>query len=104
MVYAFALGVTLGLPLGCYLRETGLARKLQSAYGLFVAPPDTHSSEKYKNKSEQFYKNIKKGQVDPTQFERYVYGGSYAQRTSDEVDKIESEVNQQMKELKYEGR
>jgi hypothetical protein len=93
MVYAFMLGMTLGLPLGCYLRETGVARKLQTAYNIFVAPPDTHKADAFKNKSEQFYRNIKKGNVDPKEFERYVYGGSYAQRTQDEVDKIEKEVN-----------
>ncbi len=83
MVYAFLVGMTVGLPLGCYLREAGYASKIQSAYNIFVPPQDTHTQDKLKSKSEQFYKNLKKGQVDPKEFERYVYGGSYAKRTTD---------------------
>lgn len=45
MVYAFFVGATLGLPLGCYLREVGYAKKLQDAYHVFVAPPSTHTRD-----------------------------------------------------------
>lgn len=41
MVYAFFVGMALGLPLGCYLREVGYAQKLKNAYGIFVPPPET---------------------------------------------------------------
>lgn len=64
MVYAFFVGLTVGLPMGCYLREVGYAKKFKDAYYIFAAAPDTHTSDKFKSKSEEFYKNIKKGQVD----------------------------------------
>ena len=97
MVYAFFVGVTIGLPLGCYLREVGYARKIKNAYNIFVPVSSERESDKYINKSSQFYDNIKKGQVDPKDFERYIYGGSYADRTLDSIDKVETEVNQQMR-------
>lgn len=101
MVYAFFVGLTLGLPLGCYLREQGYASKLKNAYHVFVPPPDAHQSDKFKNTNKQFYDNIKKGQVDHTEFERYIYGGTYAKRSQDNVDKVEEEVNKQMRDYKY---
>ena len=58
--------------------------------------------DKYKNKTDEFYKNIKKGQVDAKEFERYVYGGSYAQRNADENDKTESEIADQLKQYQHE--
>ena len=42
MVYAFFVGITLGLPLGCYLREVGIAGKIKNAYNVFVPLPDSH--------------------------------------------------------------
>jgi hypothetical protein len=61
MVYAFLVGLTLGLPIGCYLREAGYAHKILNAYNIFVPPPATDTSDKYKNKSKEFYDNIRKG-------------------------------------------
>jgi len=83
MVSAFIVGLTFGLPLGCYMREVGYAKKLQDAYRVFVPAPSTHTSDELKNKNVNFYENIKKGQVDPKEFERYVYGGQYAKRNQD---------------------
>jgi hypothetical protein len=51
MVYAFFVGVTLGLPLGCYLREVGTSNKLQNAYNIFVPRADAHQMDKLKSKS-----------------------------------------------------
>jgi hypothetical protein len=42
-----------------------------------VPPPDADKSNQLKSKSEQFYNNLKKGQVEAKDFERYIYGGSY---------------------------
>jgi hypothetical protein len=47
MVYAFFVGLTVGLPLGCYMREAGYANKLKSAYNVFVPPTDANKSEKF---------------------------------------------------------
>ena len=52
MVYAFFVGLTVGLPVGCYLREVGYAKKLKDAYYIFAAAPDTHTSDKFKSKSD----------------------------------------------------
>ena len=98
MVYAFFVGLTIGLPLGCYMREAGYAHKIKSAYNVFVPPPETDTAQKYKSKANEFYKNIRKGQAETTDFERYVYGGSHNLRTSDEADKAEKSVEKIMKE------
>ncbi len=83
MVYAFFVGAFIGLPLGCYMRETGVAHKLQAAYNVLVPRANANQSEKLKSRSDEFYQNIKKGQVDPKDFEKYIYGGTYAKRSSD---------------------
>lgn len=61
MVYAFFIGLSLGLPLGCYLREVGTAQKLQRAYNVFVPAPSANQADRFKSKSAEFYENIKKG-------------------------------------------
>jgi hypothetical protein len=38
MVYAFFTGLFIGLPVGCYLREAGYAKKFKNAYNIFVDP------------------------------------------------------------------
>ena len=40
MASAFCLGLFAGLPLGCYLREKGYAKKAIKAYEVFK-PPQT---------------------------------------------------------------
>jgi hypothetical protein len=86
MVYAFGLGLFLGLPLGCYLREVGYANKIRSAYEVFVPPPTADKSDRFRNKAGDFYKNLQKGQADVKDFERYVYGGSHNERSKDATD------------------
>ena len=44
MVYAFFVGLTIGLPLGCYMREAGYVHKIKSAYNVFVPPPETDTA------------------------------------------------------------
>ena len=98
MVYAFFVGLTVGLPLGCYMREAGYASKLKSAYNVFVPPTEANKSDKFQNRSEEFYNNIKKGQADVKDFERYVYGGTFNDRNKDQTDQIEAEVKKKFKE------
>lgn len=47
MVYAFFVGAFVGLPLGCYLREIGIAKKMQDAYNVLVPPPGAHQMDKF---------------------------------------------------------
>jgi hypothetical protein len=42
MVYAFFVGMFVGLPFGCYLREVGYAKKFRNAYEIFVPPPEAN--------------------------------------------------------------
>lgn len=100
MVYAFFVGLTIGLPVGCYLREAGYAQKIKNAYNVFVPPPETDKAAKYKSKADEFYKNIRKGQTEAKDFERYVYGGSHNLKTSDEYDKAAKGVESVMKEYR----
>jgi|LauGreDrversion4_2_1035121.scaffolds.fasta_scaffold1152287_1 hypothetical protein len=100
MVYAFFVGLTLGLPLGCYMREAGYAHKIRSAYNVFVPPPETNKAEQYKSKAKDFYRNIRKGETEAKDFERYIYGGSHNLRSSDEADKVEKDVEKVMKEFR----
>ena len=74
MVYAFMTGMFIGLPLGCYLREVGVANKLRNAYEVFVPPPAADKMDRYRSKSQDFFKNLKKGQAEVKDFERYIYG------------------------------
>ena len=74
MVYAFMIGMFVGLPVGCYLREAGYARKFQNAYDIFFPDQKEVRSDKFRNRSKEFFDNLKKGQVDPKDFERYIYG------------------------------
>ena len=100
MVYAFFVGLTIGLPVGCYMREAGYAQKIKNAYNVFVPLPETDKAAKYKSKADEFYKNIRKGQTEAKDFERYVYGGSHNLRSSDEADKAAKEVESVMKEYR----
>lgn len=77
MVLAFCVGLFVGLPVGCYLREVGYARKFKAAYEVFVPTDTTPKADKFKNKSKEFYDNLARGQVDHKDFERYIYGGTY---------------------------
>jgi hypothetical protein len=96
MVYAFFVGMTVGLPVGCYLREAGYASKFKNAYSALVKQDDSKQLDQFKNNSARFYENLKKGQVDPKEFERYIYGGTYAKRNQDESDKMEVEMQKKV--------
>ena len=100
MVYAFFVGMFVGLPFGCYLREVGVAKKLQNAYEIFVPPPSADKMDKYRNKTDEFYKNLKKGQTDVKDFERYIYGQWKNQKSTDATDIAEAEIEKTMKEYK----
>ena len=55
-------------------REVGVARKLQNAYEVFVPAASADRMDKFRSKTDDFYKNLKKGQTDVKDFERYIYG------------------------------
>lgn len=92
MVYAFSIGLFLGIPFGCYLREKGYAGKMKKAYEVFYPSPNESQEAKLRPKTQEFYDNLAKGQVEHSDFERYIYGGSYNQRSRDERDNIENEI------------
>jgi hypothetical protein len=89
MVLAFAIGLFVGLPVGCYLREVGYVRKFHKAYEVFSPDDGSRKTDNYQNKSKEFYENLARGQVDHKDFERYIYGGSYNQKITDDRDKQE---------------
>ena len=64
MVYAFMVGMFIGLPIGCYLREAGVSNKFKKAYGI-INPNSLEKSEKDKNLLKdpraKFYENLKRG-------------------------------------------
>ena len=46
MVYSFTLGLLVGLPLGCYIRERGYHSRVVRAYSELRAPKDDGKSRK----------------------------------------------------------
>jgi hypothetical protein len=36
MVYAFGVGLLIGLPVGCYMRERGYTQKIMKAYEIMT--------------------------------------------------------------------
>ncbi|CDW81037.1 UNKNOWN [Stylonychia lemnae] len=90
MVYSFFVGMFVGLPIGCYLREVGYANKFKSAYKIFFPDQGIMKSDKLKNKSAQFFESLKRGEVEAKDFEKYVYGGQHNNRQSD-VKEVEKE-------------
>jgi hypothetical protein len=99
-MYAFVTGMFIGLPFGCYLREVGVAKKLRNAYELFVPAPAADRMDKFRSKSDDFYKNLKKGQADVKDFERYIYGGNYNEMSKDATDIAEKDLEKTMKEYR----
>ena len=94
MVYSFFVGMFLGLPLGCYLREVGYAGKFKSAYQIFFPDQGLLKGDKLRNKSKDFFDGLQRGDVDAKDFEKYVYGGQHNNRQSDVKD-IEAEMDKQ---------
>ena len=45
--------------------------------------------DNFRDTNAEFYRNLKKGDVDPKEFERYIYGGSFNKRNTDESDRVE---------------
>ena len=82
MVWTFCVGMVLGFPVGCYLRETGYTKKMRNAYHALNPNADefpTDNLEKLmpNQKRDKFYKDLEKGLAKPSDFERYIYGGNY---------------------------
>ena len=92
MVLAFVVGLVVGLPVGCYLREMGYAGKVKKAYQVFSPLSNERKIVKYENKTKEFYDSIAKGDADHKDFERYIYGGSYNKRNNDDRDDIETQI------------
>lgn len=51
MVYAFFVGLFLGLPVGCYLREAGYQQKFRRAYQQFSPDSNEQKKDLFTNKS-----------------------------------------------------
>lgn len=96
MALAFGVGLVVGIPAGCYLRERGYTQKAVQAYELFSPKTNAKKSDQFQNTNKQFYDNIKKGQVNHEDFERYIYGGTYNKKTTDDRDKVEDEMRQKL--------
>ena len=45
MVYAFFVGMFVGLPIGCYLRERGYTQKVMKAYDVISPAGDLKKSD-----------------------------------------------------------
>ena len=82
--------------MGCYLREAGYHHKFRRAYESFVPTTERQRSDQFRNTTQEFYKNLSRGQVDNKDFERYIYGGSYNKLVEDDRDKIETEMRQKL--------
>ena len=85
MVYFFFAGMMVGLPVGCMLRERRYHLRFLEAYRVLVPAPEAPQLDKFRDTRAEFYKDLQKGQADPKDFERYVYGNS-AQLYKDERD------------------
>ena len=66
------------------------------AYDILSPQNGINKDEVQRAKSHQFYDNLQKGQVQNTDFERYIYGGNYNEKISDDRDKIEDEIQLKM--------
>jgi hypothetical protein len=86
MVYAFFVGLFVGLPVGCYLRERGYTNKVMRAYEVFTPVTDVKKSDEFKSTNKQFYEDLKRGLVSNEDFERYIYGGNRNEKGKDERD------------------
>ena len=99
MVYAFFAGLFVGLPVGCYLRERGYANKLNDAFRVFYPYTGAKHVDRFPDTNKEFYQNLKKGEVDREDFERYIYGGSKNEKARDERDILEEQARKKLNEL-----
>ena len=60
MVWAFVVGMFVGLPMGCYLREVGYSRKAKDAWAVFFPDDGKIKMDRYRNKSQEYYDKLKK--------------------------------------------
>ena len=91
-MYIFGAGLLVGLPLGCYMRERGFDKRFIRAYAAINPDrkPYIKNRELLQNQNEKFYADLKKGVADPKDFERYIYGGAYNTRNTDDRDRDEA--------------
>lgn len=54
MVWAFCVGLFVGLPVGCYLREVGYSRKAKDAWSIFFPDKGEVQMDRYKNKAIEY--------------------------------------------------
>ena len=93
MVYSFAIGMFVGLPVGCWMREQGHHHRAMRAYRVMFPKEAAPISDSYQNTNEQYQKDLMAGRVEPKDFERYIYGKEYnKQRGTDERDLAETET------------
>ena len=105
MVYSFAIGCAIGIPFGCYMREHGLHRRLQTAYKVLVPGDQSNPNytarkltfgvepkmEQFRNTGKEFYDDLKRGKTETKDFERYIYGSSQ-NKYKDDRDRAELEA------------
>ena len=51
------------------------------------------------NESEMYYKNLANGTANYDDFERYIYGRNFNQKSSDETDKVNEKARKFREEL-----
>lgn len=69
---------------------------------LRIIAPRTDDSPRmgeFRDTNKEFYKNLKRGDVDPKDFERYIYGGSYNKRSQDDADRVEDKVRKDVDKM-----
>lgn len=71
------VGLFIGLPAGCYLREAGYHHRALRAYHVLVPKSEAPKSDGFRNSAEEYHENMMQGKADVKDFERYIYGDSY---------------------------
>eukprot|EP00353_Schmidingerella_taraikaensis_P010301 CAMPEP_0185582906 /NCGR_PEP_ID=MMETSP0434-20130131/21202_1 /TAXON_ID=626734 ORGANISM="Favella taraikaensis, Strain Fe Narragansett Bay" /NCGR_SAMPLE_ID=MMETSP0434 /ASSEMBLY_ACC=CAM_ASM_000379 /LENGTH=65 /DNA_ID=CAMNT_0028201863 /DNA_START=9 /DNA_END=206 /DNA_ORIENTATION=+ len=63
MVRFFAAGMFVGFPLGCYLREAGLHKRIQAAYKALNPGEDAPKMNQFRDTTQDFYRDLQAGRA-----------------------------------------
>lgn len=96
MVWAFCVGLFVGLPVGCYLREVGYSRKAKDAWAVLFPDNGNVQMDRFRNNGVEFSEKLKKGEAQVQDFERYIYGGTKNLKNLDERDREEEKERQKI--------
>lgn len=80
---SFFVGVAIGLPVGCYLREIGFGNRLNKAFREIVP---REKKDELVNEAGMFYQSMRQGMANPDEADRYIWGPS-ATTSKDDIDK-----------------